>query len=155
MTIDYFLKLDSINGESTHLNHGGEVELLSWSWGLIAPLTPSATSGKATPRELTFTHAYDKASPLLSKAAVQGRRIKTAVLSARKAGEGQEVFLKFTLKDVQVTSVAITASEDARPLEQVSLAFTDIQTSYKPQDDAGRQGTEVVMNWNIKTAAVS
>jgi type VI secretion system secreted protein Hcp len=155
MSIDYFLKLEGITGESRKEEHTGEVEVLSWSWGLIAPVGASATSGKPTPRELTFTHIYDKASPLLSKTAVLGRRIKTAVLSARRAGEGQEVFLKFTLKEVLVTSVAITATAEGAPLEQVTLAFTDIQTSYKPQDDAGRQGTEVVMNWNPKTGAVS
>lgn len=31
--VDYFLKLDTIDGESTADRHKGEIEVLSFSWG--------------------------------------------------------------------------------------------------------------------------
>ena len=39
---DWFLKLDKIQGESTDDRHKGEIEVLSWSWGVAQA---SAVSG--------------------------------------------------------------------------------------------------------------
>ena len=32
-TVDYFLKIDGIDGESTDNKHKNEIDVLSWSWG--------------------------------------------------------------------------------------------------------------------------
>ena len=34
MAVDMFLKIDGIDGDSTDKKHKGEIELLSFSWGL-------------------------------------------------------------------------------------------------------------------------
>jgi len=34
MAIDTHIKFDGVEGESTHTDHKGEIELLSWSWGV-------------------------------------------------------------------------------------------------------------------------
>jgi type VI secretion system secreted protein Hcp len=31
--VDYFLKIDGIEGESLDEKHKGEIDVLSWSWG--------------------------------------------------------------------------------------------------------------------------
>ena len=103
MSTNTFIKFDGVDGESTHKNHKGEIEVLSWDWGLTA--TPStagggSSRGKATPKELRVVHRYDKASPMLAKNAASGRHFATAVLSARKSGEGQKDFFKVTMKEV-------------------------------------------------------
>ena len=33
MAVDYFLKIDGIEGESKDSKHAKEIDLLSWSWG--------------------------------------------------------------------------------------------------------------------------
>ena len=33
MAVDYFLKIDQIEGESKDSKHANELQLLSWSWG--------------------------------------------------------------------------------------------------------------------------
>jgi type VI secretion system secreted protein Hcp len=93
MAIDCNLKIDGVDGESAHKDHKGEIQVLSWSWGVTQPSTSGlgggAGQGKATPSSLKFTHAYDKASPVLAKQCASGKHFPTAVLTVRKAGEGQ------------------------------------------------------------------
>ena len=48
----------------------------------------------------------DEASPLLLAAAVTGTHIGSAVLSVRKAGQGQQDYLVITMKEVLVSSVS-------------------------------------------------
>jgi type VI secretion system secreted protein Hcp len=31
--VDYFLRIDGIEGESADAKHKGEIDVLSWSWG--------------------------------------------------------------------------------------------------------------------------
>ena len=45
MTIDANLKLAGVEGESTHKDHKGEIQVLSWSWGLTQSSKPPAAAG--------------------------------------------------------------------------------------------------------------
>lgn len=159
MAISNFLKLDGIDGEATDRNHRGEVELMSWSWGLTNETAAGGSGGgagvgRATPQALLFVHRYDKASPLLAKLAITGRHLRSAVLSARRSGAGQRDFLVITMKEVLVTAVQMADNGDG-PIEQVSLRFGEIGFSYLPQTPRGGAGTPVAMNWNIRTSQVS
>lgn len=158
MATTTFIKFDGIEGESTSKDHKGAVDVLSWSWGLTAT-TPSGGGGgsgvgKATPKELRIVHRYDKAAPKLAKAAASGTHLKTAVLTARKAGGNQPDFFKVTLKDVFITSVS-AGDDGSGATEEITMSYGEIDFSYKPQDSAGRLGPEVTFDWNIKTGKVT
>lgn len=157
MAIDTHIKFDGIDGESTHKDHKGEVAVLSWSWGLTAAAGAAtgaaASRRKALPQEMRIVHRYDKASPLLAKQAVLGRHVPSAVLTARKAGEGQKDFLKVTMKEVFITSVQAREGVD-EPMEEVALSYGTIDFEYRPQDVKGGLGSPVQFNWNIKTGKV-
>jgi type VI secretion system secreted protein Hcp len=154
MSSDSHFKFDGVDGESTHKDHKGEIEVLSWSWGVQQH---SATSGggsgkgKAQPGDMSFMHLYDKASPVLAKHCVAGKHFATAVLTARKAGEGQKDFLKITLKEVLITSVQPSGSSGGDLAESVSCSYKDIEFEYKPQDDKGGLGGAVKFGWNVAT----
>jgi type VI secretion system secreted protein Hcp len=158
MATTTFIKFDGIAGESTTKDHPGEIEVLSWNWGLdVTTLTSGgggASVGRPKPRDIHFIHRYDKASPVLMRTAAMGRRIATAVISARKAGAGQKDFLIITLKDVLVTSLA--AGDDGNgPTEHVTLTYGDIKFSYRPQTASGALGTPVEVDWNVRTGTVT
>lgn len=159
MSTSTFIKFDGIDGESTHKDHKGEIEVLSWDWGLTAtPGTPGGGSGtgKATPKELRIVHRYDKASPLLSKNAASGRSMARAVLSARKSGEGQKDFFKVTMKEVFITSVSVSAAApDVEAVEEVAMSYRAIEFAYSPQNSKGSLGAPVQFKWDIKTGTVS
>ena len=90
MAADIFAKIGDIKGESLDSKHKDEVEVLSWSWGVMNAGTIRAGSGagkgKAAFSDFNFTHRIDKASPVLLKACATGQHIKEATVTVRKAG---------------------------------------------------------------------
>ncbi len=158
MSLDTHIKFDGVDGEATHQDHKGEVEVLSWAWSVhneSALGGGGSGKGKATPGLMNFAHNYDKASPVLAKKCAQGMHFKEAVLTARKSGEGQKDFLKVTMKEVFITSVSPSGGGGGDINESVSLSYGSIDFSYKPQDDKGGLGGEVKFGWNIKTTAIT
>jgi type VI secretion system secreted protein Hcp len=155
MAIDTHIKFDGIDGESTHKDHKGEVAVLSWNWGLTSAARASTGAGrrKAIPQEMRIVHRYDKASPLLAKQAVLGKHVPIAVLTARKAGEGQKDFLKVTMKEVFITSVQASEGGEG-PSEEVAMSYGTIDFEYRPQDVKGSLGSPVQFGWNIKAGKV-
>jgi len=159
MAIDTHIKFDGVEGESTHTDHKGEVEVLSWSWGVSnagpAPGGRGSRVRRATPADLNIMHNYDKASPLLAKKCAQGVHFPTVVLTARKAGEGQKDFLKITMKEVFITSVAPSGGSGGEIIESVSMSYGQIDFAYKPQSATGALGSEVKFGWNVKTSVIT
>lgn len=154
MAIDTHIKFDGVEGESTHKDHKGEIEVLSWSWG-VSNISSTAGGGsgkgKASPGDMHLTHQYDKASPVLAKQCATGKHFKQVVLTSRKSGEGQKDFLKVTMKEVFISSVQNAAGGDGGVMENVSMSYKDIEFEYKPQDDKGGLGGAVKFGWNIAT----
>ncbi|ANH67303.1 MULTISPECIES: Hcp family type VI secretion system effector [unclassified Roseateles] len=155
MTIDANLKFAGVEGESTHKDHKGEIDLLAWSWDVRQESTAAAGTGsgkgKGVPGQFVFAHYYDKASPVLAKACASGKHFDQAVLTCRKAGEGQQDFLKVTLKQVLVTAVSPSASAGGEISESVSVSYADIEFEYKAQDAKGGLGGAVKFGWNVAT----
>lgn len=152
MSSDSHVKFDGVEGESSHKDHKGEIEVLSWSWGVsqAASLQGGGSGkGKAEPGHFHFVHLYDKASPVLAKQCVSGKHFPTMVLTARKAGEGQKDFLKVTMKEVLITSAQPAGSAGGDITESVSCSYKDVEFEYKPQDDKGALGGAVKFGWNI------
>jgi type VI secretion system secreted protein Hcp len=148
--VDYFLKIDGIDGESADAFHKGEIDVQSWSWAESRP-----ASGNVAVSDFTFTTRLSTASPKLFLACAEGSHIKVAYLTARRpsAGAGGEYFLKYELSDVVVSSYQSGGAAEAAdaPLDQVSLAFAKIEVEYKEQRPDGTFGTELKVGWDVKT----
>ncbi len=156
-TVDYFLKLDGVDGESTDDKHKGEIQLESYSLGETNSSTFSSGggggAGKVSMQDFHFVKKVDKASPKLLAACATGEHIKTATLVCRKAGGDQQEFLTVVLSPVLVTSWQNggSASSDVVPIEQVSLAYGKIEFKYKEQKADGSLGGEVIGGWDVTT----
>jgi type VI secretion system secreted protein Hcp len=140
---DWFLKLTGIPGESKSDGHENEIELLSWSWsesntGSSATGGGSGT-GKVIAGDFHFTQKMSKASPLLFLACANGEHIKEGIVTCRKAGKGQQEFMKWTFSDLLVSSYSTggAGSGDPIPIEQVSLNFSKLEQEYKEQEATG------------------
>src|SRR5512138_1737544 len=158
MAIDNHIKFDGVEGESIHKDHKGEIEVLSWTWGVSNANLGSGTGsgkGKANASDLHFTHLYDKASPILAKKCAEGKHFPTVVMTARKSGEGQKDFLKITMKEVFITSVQPSGGGHGDIMESVSMSYQKIDFAYKPQDEKGALGGEVKFGWNTKTTEIT
>ena len=155
MAIDYFLRIDGVSGESLDSKHKGEIEVESWSWGESNPAQPGGGggggAGKVQIQDLVFTSRFSKASPQLILACASGKHFKDAVLTARKAGKGQQEFLTFSLSDVLVSAYQTGgAGGDVLPGDSVALNFSKIQVEYKPQNPDGSLGSSIKAGWDVK-----
>jgi type VI secretion system secreted protein Hcp len=155
--VDYFLKVDGVDGESTDDKHKGEIELVSWSVGGANSGSFSSGggggTGKVAMQDFHFVKKTDKASAKLLTACCTGEHIKTATLVCRKAGGDQQEFLTVILSPVLVSSYQTSGSagSDVIPMEQVSLNFGKIEYKYKEQKPDGSLGGEVVGGWDVTT----
>jgi len=154
MSTDSHIKFDGVDGESTHKDHKGEIEVLSWSWNVSnnSSLAGGGSGkGKANPGDFVFTHTYDKASPILAKQCASGKHFKTVKLTARKAGEGQKDFLVVSMKEVFITAVSPSGGHGGEIIENVAFTYKDIEFEYKAQDDKGGLGGAVKFGWDVAT----
>lgn len=153
--VDYFLKVDGIPGESKDAKHADEIDVGAWSWGESSTVSTGpggGGGGKVAIQGLHFTSVISKASPLLMLACASGKHIKSAVLTARRAGKGQAEFLVITLSEVLVSSYQTSAGggEEGGPVDSVSLNFTQIEVEYKETKPDGSLGPPVKFGWDLK-----
>ncbi len=151
--VDYFLKLDGIEGESSDDKHKGEIEIESFSWGVrntaSAVATGGAGAGRAQFSGFDFMDLMTKASPQLFLKCATGSHIKTGVLTCRKAGGTQFEFLKLTLSDVLVSSYQTAGAGDV-PQDSVSLNFSKIEVSYSTQNTDGQIGSTITSGFDLR-----
>ena len=152
--VDYFLKIDGIVGESLDAKHPGEMQLESFSWGetqqSATPAGSGAGAGKVQLHDFHFVMRTNKASVQLLLACASGQHLKTALLTARKAGKAPQEFLTFTFTNVLVSSYAIASTPvQPYPVDQVSLSFGQIKVEYRAQKPDGSLDTPVQANWDV------
>jgi type VI secretion system secreted protein Hcp len=154
--VDYYLKLEGIDGESVDHKHKNSIDVESWSWGASNSGSHGygggGGAGKVSMQDFHFTMKMNKASPKLMLACATGEHIKKAVLTARKAGGKQEEYLVVTMEDLLVSSYQTGGSEAGGvvPTEQISLNFAKVQVEYKPQDEKGALGAPIKTGYDVK-----
>ena len=154
--VDYFIKLDGIKGESTDAKHKDEIDIESWSWGetntRAGGSAGGAGAGKVSMQDFHFVMRLNKSSPTLMQACATGQHIKTATLTARKAGKDQQEYLTFKLRDVLVSSYQTGGSEqgDVVPTDQVSLNFAKIEVEYRQQKADGTLAPAAQFRYDLK-----
>jgi type VI secretion system secreted protein Hcp len=152
--VDYFLKIDGVDAESADDKHKGEIDLTSFSWGQLQAGTAGhgggAGAGKVQKEDFRFVKRVDKSSPVLMIGCATGQHYKTAVLTARKAGGGQQDYLKITMEDVLISSYNTDGASESNvlPLEHVGLNFAKLEMSYKEQKPDGSLGGEVKQKYD-------
>ena len=154
MSVDMFLKLDGIPGESEDGKYKETIDVLAWSWGMSQSGTthmgPGGGSGKASYQDLSVTHWFDKASPNLMLYLSKGSHIPAGQLVVRKAGDKPLDYIVVDFKDMIVTSVSTGGSGgEERLTENFTLNFAHVKLKYMQQkkDGSGVAGPEFA--WNI------
>ena len=154
MATDIFAKIGDIKGESLDDKHKGEVEVLSWSWGVAQVGSMAHGSGggtgKASFSDLHIMHYVDKASPVLMKACATGEHIKEATLTARKAGKGQQEYLIIKMNDIIITSVQPSGSGGEVAVESFTLQCSKVDMEYKPQKADGSLDAGLHFKYDMK-----
>ena len=156
MAVDMFMKIATVDGESKDDAHGGEIDVLAWSWGESQAGTfhtgGGGGAGKVNVQDLSFTKYVDLSSAVLLLACSNGEHFDDAVLTVRKAGKDPLEYIIITMKKVMVTSVSTGGSggED-RLTENVTLNFAEVEFKYTQQSDTGGEETSKTYSWNIES----
>ena len=154
--VDYFLKIDGIDGESQDSKHKNEIDVSSWSWGASQTGTMASGggggAGKVHMQDFHFTMTVNKSTPKLMLACSSGQHIPKAVLTCRKAGTEQQEFLLYTFSDILVSSYQTGGSGggDVVPVEQISLNYTKVEIEYKEQKADGTLAGPIKAGWDLK-----
>lgn len=154
MAVDMFINIDGAKGESKDAKHKEEIDVLAWSWGMSQSGSfhtgGGGGAGKVNVQDLSFTKYVDKSSPNLMLFCSNGKHLKEALLTVRKAGENPLEYIKLKLTEVMVTSISTGGSggED-RLTENVTLNFAKYELDYTPQKPDGSGDAAVKVGWNI------
>ena len=148
-------------GESTHTTNNGDkgwIEISDWSWDIEADTSflkgAGASVGKPQPGNLSFSHYYDKASPVIMKKIVQGKHFERVwIVMLKQTGEedGQgEPYFALSMDEAFITKVSSKGGEDGAVSQDVEMVFKVISVSYKPQKlKGGGLDTPVPFGWDI------
>jgi type VI secretion system secreted protein Hcp len=154
---DYYLKIDTIEGESEAKGFEKQMQIESFSFG--ATNSGSAVQGtglgvgKVSLQDFHFVIQNGKASPQLFLACAKGNHIPQAILTCRKAGgDGNPyTYLKVTFGDIVLSSFSTGGSGgQILPMEQVSFNFTNITFEYFQQKADGTVALTNTTSYDIK-----
>ena len=154
--VDYFLKIEGIEGESQDHKHKNEIDVESWSWGETnvgdAAHRGGMGAGKVSMQDFHFVMRINKATPKLMQHCATGQHVKEATLTCRRAGKDQQEYLKIKLSDFIVSSYQTGGSrgDGIIPVDQVSLNFSKIEFEYKEQKPDGTLGGAVKAGYDVK-----
>ena len=154
--VDFYLRIDGIEGESADAKHKGSIELDSWGWGEQQPSSPRSSSGagagKVSMQDFRFVAKASKASPKLALVCASGEHLKKAVLTCRKAGKGQQEYITWTFHDCLVTSYSTGGPNGGNilPCDQVSVNYARVEYQYKAQNADGSMGGPIKFGWDLQ-----
>jgi len=154
MAVDFFLKLNGIDGEAQDGSHGKEIDVLSWSWGMSQSGTTHMGSGggagKVNVQDLSVTKYVDQATAPLMLYCCNGGHIPDGKLTCRRAGKTPLEFLVLELQEIIVAAVSTGGiGADDRMTENVTLNFEKFHCTYTVQNKDGSAGTKPEAKWDI------
>jgi type VI secretion system secreted protein Hcp len=154
--VDAFLRIDGVEGESHDAKHKNEIDVESWSWGETQSGSMASGggggAGKVCVQDFRFSMKANKASPKLMLACASGEHFKKAVLTCRKAGKGQQEYLRITLSELLVSSFTTGSSVSGGiiPTDTVTLNFRKLEYEYREQNPDGSLAAPAKAGWDVK-----
>jgi type VI secretion system secreted protein Hcp len=151
--VDYFLKIEGIDGESTDEMHKGQIEIMSYSWGMSNSGSMAAGggggAGKVSFSSIRFVSPVSKASPMLFESVATGKHFPTATLSVVNSELRGQEFMKVTLTDVMISSYQVSGQSGDAPTESFKLSFSKIEYEYTPQSEDGSLDAPVKAGYDV------
>jgi len=161
MAVDYLLKITGpdVKGESKEKGFEGQIQVLSWTWGMnntgSAGLGGGLGTGKVQVQDFSFTQNMSTGTGPIASSITLGKHHEKALLTCRKTtGDGTpQKYLEIEFKDVVISSYQTGGhGAEGLPLESISFNFAQFQLEYFEQDAKGvLKGTGKV-GYNIKEA---
>ena len=147
------LCVDDVMGESTRISDVGCIDVMSWSWGKSVAVNfgsgAGATVSPANFQDFAFTKFVDSSSEDFFRLLVTGSLIKGVEYRQYVAcGTCDAPYLTIKFRDALMTSQSSSGSGGDRPVENLSLAFSQISYCYRSVSSEGVPGKEECFAWD-------
>ncbi|MGD8206840.1 MAG: type VI secretion system tube protein Hcp [Thiohalocapsa sp.] len=157
MANQMYIKFEGIDGEAREESHDKWSKVLGYSISVSQPVsgvggTAGRTGGEPDFGDLTITKVIDNATPDLNIKCAKGEHIPKVELEITQATGDKHTFMKYTLENCIITSVAPggSSSDEVKPIETVSVAYGKITWAYTPIDDTGAPGSTTERIYNLE-----
>ena len=138
------LKMTGVTGESLAQGHIGEIDVVSWGWGLQGSrsvLSDGSPGSASSFNEVTLVKLVDRATPVLFGYCERHMLVSSATLTVEKASGGDPLqYLTLDMAQVRILDVQVS-SEEAELREHVRLSCETLTLSYTPQASSGAAST--------------
>lgn len=159
MTMNGYLKIGDIAGESRRVQHEDEIDVHDVLWSMKN--SGSSRSGKGRSRSrakvspLVVRKFTDAASPYLALACMQGKSIPEVVLAVEKGGGDGGAHLDYlviTMTNVRFSKFEVLGvgdGDDGMIEEELGLVFENVEIKYTVQADDHSAGAEHEISYDI------
>nr|AAT90805.1 conserved hypothetical protein [uncultured proteobacterium QS1] len=166
--VDYFLKIEGVDGESPDQTYPKWIQLQAWQWSEENAgrwgFGSGGGAGKVEMKDFEFRMVSNKASPKLFLMCATGEHIASAQLVCRKSGQGQQDFLKVIFSNCLVSSFKTVGNmpldavygaglDTVMPTDVIKLNFGRIEVEYKEQNNDGSMGAVIKTGYDLKLNA--
>lgn len=152
------LKIPGINGQSTIAGHEKTLEVMTLSYAMSIAVSTGMTNserivGRPNFSEINFQRVSDSATPLLMMACATGKIVAedTVLTIARLDNNVVLPLFIFTLKDVVISNLSMSASGSDVPYESFSLSYSHIKIDYHVEATAGNDAGGTHFLFNVAT----
>lgn len=152
-----FFYREGIQGEVSDAGYKGWMDILTFQWDVKREITSSTStqgdreSSNAVIGDLKLHRLMDKATPQLFIEAACGRGKEVKLTQTKTGtGNGADAFIEYTLKNAIVSAYNVSAISDgvARPREELTISFVDIEVKYTPYDEDGNAQAPIAVGFN-------
>lgn len=156
--LSYLLDINNpdINGLSTTEGFENQIEVQSYSFAGVNPITISPSSSEFVSGRFEFNSvdcvlALDgKAYPVLLTKLATGGQLGEVILSGVSfAGENRRVFFKLEMKDTRIESISQQGTNGDQPIVSVSFRPSSIRITTNHLNADGSESDPVVFTWNL------
>jgi type VI secretion system secreted protein Hcp len=158
MSVEIFLSIDGITGESEKTDAVGWIEVFSFSNGASnhssVSMGTGSGAGKVDITSLSLQKQLDKASPLLFGNCCTGKHAAKGSMIVREAtgDDTTKTYYQYDMTEVFIDSISWGGSAGGgKPSESLSVSFKSVMITYTPQAATGVVSGAVPFGWNIST----
>jgi type VI secretion system secreted protein Hcp len=142
-----YLKMSGVTGESLVNGHVGDMDLVSWDWGLqSAPhvLSDGSPEGASSFHALNIVKRVDRATPTLFSFCDTHKVISSGKLTVSKASGGTPLeYVTIDMTNLRIIKVDVR-TEEAELTEHLTLSCETMTFNYTPQASGGAQASGAI-----------
>ena len=155
-----YLKISNVKGNITVAQFKDAIEIFdlefsgfSKNFRMRIGDTIDRNTGSLLVGQITFLKAQDNSTTDFFQAAHNGLVFKTVEFNYITEGKEPTIYGKLILNNAIVTSFSEKHSQTLhRPIERISLAYTQIQKNIIPIDSSGKAGSQSTTGYDLEKA---